>query len=305
MDPMLSWVVCLLSAFLLTVGGYLLARAAASRRMVRSVEELAKLKATLDQYLGERQALESRERTLRNQLDAAERALMARRELESGPPAPGETEAYFGGESVPHMQQLSEDEFEIPDAAPRSMKEAVRDSDSADELDGHDETRQFNLHSPENVVQFMQRIDELTEENAELKTNMAEHEQSLKEKRAEGNEQLHRFAALDATAQKLRAELKRRNERIKFLEEQLKEQLANDDGPLTNPNEPERSPSGNLPPSMPTPPGGLPMKTPPPPPPPAAFGMQIEPVTTVAGPHDGPTLPVSRVAPEDLEREDE
>ena len=39
--------------------------------------------------------------------------------------------------------------------------------------------------------------------STELKATMAEHEQSLKERRAEGNEQIHRFAALDATAPEL------------------------------------------------------------------------------------------------------
>ncbi len=308
MDPILSWVVCLLSAFLLAAGGFLMARAASSRRLARRTEDISKLKTTCGKLMEERQVREARERELKNQLDAAKRALQARAELTSeadgfgGPTELPDPASYFERDSVPHLQKVSEDEFEIEGAAPRSVKEAAQSAETSDELGGHDETKQFNLHSPENVVQFMQRIDELSDENSALKSTVTEHEQTIKDKRAEGNEQIHRFAALDATAEKLRAELKRRNERIKYLEDQLKDQISTDGGPLSNPGANERSPSGRLPEPR-TSSGGLP-----PPPPPAAFNVGKSELgkhpLKVTGPHDGPTLPVTRLSPEDLEGDD-
>lgn len=309
MDPILSWVVCLLSAFLLSAGGFLFARAASSRGLTRRVEDVAKLKAALNKLLEERKVRQSRERELKKKLDGAERALAANRELAmdrdrfGGHTELPDPKSYFDRDSAPHMQMVSEDEFEIHDAAPRSVKEAASEAEPTDGLGGHDETRQFNLHSPENIVQFMQRIDELTDENDELQTAISEHEQTIKEKRAASNEQIHRFAALDATATKLRAELKRRNERIRFLEDQLKVQLASDDGPLTDPNAPPRSPSGSelkiRPPRAGQPPPP-PRAGQPPPPPPAAFTVGKS-ALKITGPHDGATLPVRRVSPEELE----
>ena len=343
MDPMLSWVVCLLSAFLLAAGGFLFARAASSRRLASRAGDITRLSETLKKLLEERKVHQARERELMNRLDGAERALGANLGVNLDDDGFGghtelpDPKPYFERDSVPHLQRVSDDEFEIPDAAPRSAKEAFREAEPNDGLDGHDETRQFNLHSPENVVQFMQRIDELAEENSELRSTVTEHEKTIKERRAEGNEQIHRFAALDATAEKLRSELKRRNERIKFLEGQLKEQLANDDGPLTNPLTPPetpavgavpprvpseslpppRTPSGSLPPprtrsgSLPPPrtrSGNLPMApapsgSVPPSPPPAAFSVGSS-ALKITGPHDGPTLQVRKVSPEELESDD-
>jgi len=308
MDPILSWVVCMLSAFLLTAGGFLLARAVSSRRLAGHEENVAKLKATLQKFLEERKVLQARERELTNRLNGAERALKAQSELlaeRDGFGAPTELPApqsYFGRESAPLLQKVSENEFEIPDAASRGVRETALGAEHSDGLDAHEETKQFNLHSPENVVQFMQRIDELTEENADLRSEIAEHEHTIKERRAEGNEQIHRYAALDATTEKLRGELKRRNERIKFLEEQLKDQLASDDGPLTNPNEPPQPPLGVEPEVT----AGLPGPPPPPPPPPhppsppASFVVGKS-AMNVSGPHDGPTLPVQKISPDELE----
>jgi hypothetical protein len=298
MDPILSWVVCLLSAFLLATGGYLLARAATGRRLARRVADIVELKETLGKLLAERKVAMSRERTLMNQLDGAERALrasnerFAERDGFGGPTELPDPKSYFDRDSVPSLQRLSEDEFEIPDAAPRGPKEAATGTDPGDELGGHDETRQFNLHSPENVVQFMQRIDELSDENTELRSSVASLELTVKEKRAEGNEQIHRLAALDVTAEKLRAELKRRNERIRILEDQLKGLLANDDGPLMDPNASAPPESGE---PAPMPPGGTP-----PPLPPAAFAVGRS-ALKIAGPHDGPTLPVNRLTPGELD----
>jgi hypothetical protein len=300
MDPILSWVVCFLSAFLLAAGGFLFARAASSRLLARRVEDIAKLTETLKKLLEERKVFQTREDELMSRLQNAKRALKAQTELMadrggfSGPTELPDPKPYFDRDSAPHLQKVSEDEFEIPDAAARSAREAERAVEPIDELGLYDQTRQVSLHSPENVVQFMQRIDELADENAELRATVEEHEQTIKEKRAEGIEQIHRFAALDATVVKLRAELKRRNKRIKVIEDQLKDQLANDDGPLTNPNEPPRTPTGSIPLARP-PTGSLP-----PPPPPAAFAVGRDDLK-ISGPHDGPTQPVRMIDPEELD----
>jgi multidrug efflux pump subunit AcrA (membrane-fusion protein) len=300
MDPILSWVVCILSAFLLAAGGFLLARAASLGRVLRQGRDLEKLQATLQKLLEERKVWQSREGVLQSRLERAERSLRAQIELTAergglgGQREQPDPNSHFERESVPHLQKVSEDEFEIPDAAPRGVKEAVGLAEPRDDLGGHEETRQVNLHSPENVVQFMARIDELVDENEVLRATLSENEQTIKDRRAEGNEQIHRFAALEATAEKLRAELKRRNQRIEFLGEQLKEQLANDDGPLTDPSQPPRSPSsGSLPPPLPPPP---PLSSP-------AFGLGSN-IRTVVGPNDGPTLEVRRISPEELEGDD-
>ncbi len=308
MDPILSWVVCILSAFLLVAGGILFARAAPADRLLKQVEELKKLQAALNKLLEERKIRQSREEILQSRLESAESGLRAAKSLsaerggfggQTELPAP---ESYFDRDSVPYLQKVSEDEFEIPAAAPRSVKEAVGQAEPADNLGGHEETRQVNLHSPENVVQFMQRIDELVDENAELRFTVSESEQDIKERRAEGNEQIHRYAALEATAEKLRAELKRRNQRIEFLGQQLKEQHANDDGPLTDPNSPPPFPVNGEPKARSSS-GSLPPPPPPPLPPAGTFGMGKN-TKTVVGPHDGPTLEVRRVSREELEGDD-
>ncbi len=304
MDPILSWVVCLLSAFLLVAGGFLFARAASLRRVSALMEDLQKLQIALKKLIAEREVRQSREKALKGQLASTESKLKAQAELAAerggfgGRTELPDPQSYFDRDSAPHLQKVSEDEFEIPAAAPRSIKEAVGQSEPIDNLGGHEETRQFNLHSPENVVQFMQRIDELTDENAELRARISESEQAIKEKRAKGNEQIHRFAALEATADKLRAELKRRNQRIEFLGEQLKDQLANDDGPLTNPHEPSQKSGDGESAQGPASAGPPPLPTAN-----ATFGMDTN-IATVAGPHDGPTLEVRKFTREDLERDD-
>ncbi|MCP5111496.1 MAG: hypothetical protein GY953_11745, partial [bacterium] len=119
MDPILSWVVCLLSAFLLMAGGYLFARAASARLLARRSEDIAKLKQTLKKLMEERKVRETRERTLMNRLDGAERALKANAAFDvegdgfGGQTALPDPKPYFERDSVPHLQKVSEDEFEM------------------------------------------------------------------------------------------------------------------------------------------------------------------------------------------------
>ncbi len=308
MPPILFWVVCFLSAALLVAGGFVLGRALATRGAAQGAADLARLRGACSKLMEERRARQARERELVGELEAARAALAAQASVPGeasgfeGPTRLPDPRSFFERDSVPHLERVSEDEFEIQGAARRSAKEAVERAEPDEGLGGHDETRQFNLHSPENVVQFMQRIDELAEENGELKAVVAELEASLKERQAEGNEQIHRFAALDAITEKLRAELKRRNERIRVLEDQLGERLAKDDGPLEGP---QGAAGGEISSATAPPPPPAGAGRGPPPVPRASFSVSRDEIELsrleVAGPNDGPTLPVGRFSPEELE----
>ncbi len=243
MDPVLSWVVCGLSAFLLVAGGVLLARARSSQRLAAQMEHSRRLDASLREAMAQQQALVQENQRLNFALQEARDAEVAlRKQRPAAPPPPDlgfeedeqtalpDPVAFFGKDarrrgvtegSVPRLKQVSDDEYEIPAAAPRSMDESEREGYA----DSHDATKQFKLHSPEAVVHFLQRIDELTEENRELRSRLEDQELAIKGHRAEGSEHLQRFAALDATADKLRQELKRRNARIKQLEDRLDQEL--------------------------------------------------------------------------------
>ncbi|MFH2010637.1 MAG: hypothetical protein ABI333_28810 [bacterium] len=280
MDPFLSWVVCILSAFLLAAGGFLLARSLAARHLGRRLEDLAKLKTAL------RTLSEERDKALHGEKEALRR-MEASQELYTSSAADdrdgfgGPTElprpaSYFDRHSVPHMQRVADDEFEIPDAGMPSAEEVHRrGGEVAHAPDPQDQTRQVNLHSPENVVQFMQRIDELNDENSDLRAALDDREQQLKERRVEGNEQVHRAAALDANVEKLRAELKRRNDRIRQLEAKMDGQLASESGAFA---------------------ATTASRAVPPPPPLGVRG----PPRKLGGPHDGPTLEVRRVSESEL-----
>ena len=298
MDPVLSWVVCILSAFLLIAGGFLLSRAVATRRFLALLQELEKLKVTLGQVMAERKKFMARGETQRQEnqqlkgeihearaaASASAAAAIAAQSAASGdgfyePTNLPDPESYFRRESVPRMRQVSHDEFEIAAAAPLGREETERRGPPSypDLMADNEETKQFSLHSPEAVTHFLQRIDDLTDENRELKASLQAREEEVKFKHMEGSEQIQRFAALDATVDKLRQELERRAAQTKRLEERLSEQLAARPAPplarSANPAPPSRSRSS----------GGRP-----PTPPPAPRGL------------DEPTLEVRRLDPHDI-----
>lgn len=244
MDPLLLWLVSGLSALLLAVGGALVTRAALVGRMLRQRARAAELRAAFAD-------LESRHRTLvaaheqaRDDLrqarerEAALRGGSGNRDASSGRDGPdaGFEEATSLPEPVdffrhvqavdaaPGLDRVAQDEYEIQDAAPQGFLEGA-DAGSDEAPAPQDSTRQFNLHSPEAVVHFLQRIDELTDENRELREAMEQRDEVIRGQRAQGGEQVQRFAALDATVDKLRQELKRRSQRVAQLEVRLREAL--------------------------------------------------------------------------------
>lgn len=229
MQPLLSWVVAGLSAFLLVTGGFLLARALLTPSARRLAERERRAGERLEEALAENALL-------RGRVDRALEPEATRKvTLRPGPqddfgestvlPRP---KSYFQPPSeqagAPGLERISEGEYEIQAAAPPGLDEEEPQEDGFGDVH-RDETRQFSLHSPEAVVHFLQRIDELSDENRELRATLAERERQLEEHRAEGGEQVQRFASLDATATLLREELKRRGARIKQLEEQLEGEL--------------------------------------------------------------------------------
>lgn len=262
MEPLLSWLVAGLSAFLLVTGGFVLARALAAPRERRHVEreqqhsererqhserERQHVERERQRAERERQHVE-REHLLRGELAEARadherwrhaRAAQPEKEHAGNLDVPvrsrddfGEATAlpapvsYFDSpqdrSSAPGLRQISEEEYELQAEVPPSPLEADAEADA--EAFGNEprgETRQFNLHSPEAVVHFMKRIDELSDENRELRNSLADQERQLQEYRVEGGEQVQRFATLEGTAAVLREELKRRNARIKQIEELL------------------------------------------------------------------------------------
>lgn len=224
--------------------GFLLARSVGTLRLDQHVDHERRLKASLQKVMAEHQTVRQEVTRLQAALEAAqqdattaEHRSMPAEASDQG--AFGEDEqtalpdpvAFFHSQakqaeekhsSVPSLKQVSDDEFEIPAAAAQSDGELGSVGGYAD---SHDATKQFKLHSPEAVVHFLQRIDELSDENRELKAALDDHEATIKGQKAEGSEHVQRFAALDATVDKLRQELKRRTARIKQLEERLDQEL--------------------------------------------------------------------------------
>lgn len=238
MEPLLSWVVCGFSVFLLTAGGFLLARALYAPRLHSLAQrararEVALAEALADKETAAAEAWAAREVLTWTVEPDGKAQGGPRRSAESPsgregrfdeptvlPDPVGFFEGTQGQDGAPPLQRISEEEYEISAAAPADLSEV-----SSGGLDPRDETRQFNLHSSEAMVHFLQRIDELSDENRELKAALSDRDQLLKEKRQEGSGTVQRFADLDATVDKLRQELGRRNVRIKQLRAQLAAEL--------------------------------------------------------------------------------
>jgi hypothetical protein len=224
MDPVLSWAVCGLSAFLLTAGGYLLSRVAALRQQARAIDTVAKLKAALRAADEARRGLELRRRALETELDQARsQATSVGDGFGEATELPGPT-SFFDRNTAPRMQQVSESEFEIAGAAEPSVEEVHGDpEDFFPDRAPQDETRRFQVNSAEAVVYYLQRIDELTEENRGFKKQIGQQGDESKQLKTEATEHVQRLAAMDAGTEKLRQELNRRNVRIRQLEQQLGE----------------------------------------------------------------------------------
>jgi predicted nucleic acid-binding Zn-ribbon protein len=238
-EPLLAWAVCGLSAFLLGAGGFLLARVASARRESRALHSLGRARESLAAATAARDGLQAERDALRAERDAlrAERQALAERlrETEAGTA----NEDGFGGATMlpdpssffdsgphtaPNMKKLGEDEFEIAGAAEPSAAERRHDPDEfVPGQSPQDQTRKFQINSSEAVVFYLQRIDELTEENRELKGRLSAQGDESKAFRAETGEQAQRIAALETAGERLRQELSRRAQRIRQLEGQRAE----------------------------------------------------------------------------------
>ncbi|MDY0002538.1 MAG: hypothetical protein RBU30_14680 [Polyangia bacterium] len=225
-EPLLPWLVAGMSAFLLVMGGFMLARTALMRRierMFRRERELtAQMEATISECMGHRQraARGAEVEATRKYEVPASRIHDDFGEGTALPPPVGFFEPAQAQPQAPRLERVSDGEYAIEDAALPEQAESQRAA--AASADAHkDETRQFNLHSPDAVVHFLERIDQLSDENRELRVNIVELNRQLQEQRTEGGEQVQRLAALDSTTTMLKEELRRRGARIKQLEEQL------------------------------------------------------------------------------------
>lgn len=247
MDPVLLWVVSSLSALLLVVSGALVARAALAARVLRLRRRAVEIRAAFDELETRYQSLLATYQEARVALDRARQPEGASRGTGGDPEGFSEAASLEGGfgeatllpdpvdffrqvqaaEAAPGLDRVAHDEYEIRDAASQGILEGA-ESGSEEELAPQDSTRQFNLHSPEAAVHFLQRIDELNDENRDLRATLEQRDEVIQGQRAERGEQVQRLAALDATVSKLRQELKRRSERIGQLEVRLQEALQRD-----------------------------------------------------------------------------
>lgn len=271
MDPVLAWIVCAISAFLLAAGGYLLARSIGARKMARSLTYASQLKDDLAQVHEERRRLLGRCQELEHEASELRRQTVSRLGAVTGSleikPAPvglgGDTllpmpTPFFEAtaprgrpapeSSAPRMRVVGEGEYEITDAASQSRDEWRRQAAEEEDLwldrPPEEQTRKFQLNTPEAAVHFLQRIDELEEENRALRAKIDDGAEALRALQATGSEHAQRTYALDATAEKLRQELRRRDQRIQQLESRLGQQYAagqiSDDGFLHEAPDPTR-----------------------------------------------------------------
>ena len=241
MEPLIAWAVCGLSAFLLGAGGFLLARVASAQRENRALQSLARARESLttssagsDGLRAERDGLRAERQALAEKLRAAESG-QANEDGFGGATMLPDPSSFFDHEphTAPRMKKLGDDEFEIAGAAEPSAAEQRSDPD--DFVPGQspqDQTRKFQINSSEAVVFYLQRIDELTEENRELKGRLSNQGDESKAHRAETSEQAQRIAALEAAGERLRQELSRRAQRIRQLEGQRAELAYTGSSPI-------------------------------------------------------------------------